>query len=124
VKQALACVGDKVESAVLIGEGFMPDGLEQKVAAAHQALHLIFLLQDESKLLLHVYTPIYCAAHYNNWLPACIHTTLLCSPVQHLASHQIDAKRCSLFVSFLHTSFWLPANQTQASLRTRPGSVH
>ncbi len=56
MRQTLACVGDKVESAVLVCEGFMPDGLEQKVAAAHQALHLILLLQDQSKLLLHVTT--------------------------------------------------------------------
>ena len=68
MKQTLACIGDKVESAVLIGEGFMPDGLQQKVATAHQALHLILLLQDQSKLLLHVYTPVYCAARYNTWL--------------------------------------------------------
>ena len=68
MRQTLACVGDKVESAVLIGEGFMPDGLQQKVAAAHQALHLIFLLQDQSKLLLHVSTPFYWAARYNTRL--------------------------------------------------------
>ena len=68
MRHPLACVGDKVKSAVLVGECFMPDGLQQKVAAAHQALHLIFLLQDQSKLFLHVYTPIHCAAQYNTWL--------------------------------------------------------
>ncbi len=64
MRQTLARIGDKVQSAVLIGEGFMPDGLEQKVAAAHQALHLILLLQDQSKLLLHVYIPAHFLGYF------------------------------------------------------------
>ncbi len=37
---------------MLIHEGLMVDSFEQEIASRHQAVHLIFLLQDDSKLFL------------------------------------------------------------------------
>lgn len=44
--------GHKAGGAALIGEGFMGDGLEEEVAAAHKAHHLVLLLQQHPQLVL------------------------------------------------------------------------
>ena len=44
---------------VLIGEGLMSNGLQQEIAARYQAVHLVFLLNPDSKPLL-LQTRLHC----------------------------------------------------------------